>query len=30
MYGKKEQLTLPIPSIFEKDKAGKTQAIMML
>lgn len=30
IYGKKEQLTLPILSIFEKDKAGKTQAIMML
>ena len=30
LYGKKQQLTLPIPSIFEEYKAGKVRTVMML
>ena len=30
LYGKKQQLTLPIPSIFEEYKAGTVRIVMML
>ena len=30
LYGKKQQLTLPIPYIFEECKAGKVRTVMML
>ena len=29
LYGKKQQLTLPMPSIFEEYKAGKVRTVMM-